>query len=134
MYGCTGVQVPPRFHTFYSHAVECVGVDVPYPQNLCVTIFTLSSYYWKLLEPPGTYTTLGFSWICPTPQYLCVIIFPTIRNYWSHLEPIRPQDSPGSALTPLPMRYHFPTAGNYWNHLEPIRPQDSPGCALPPST
>ena len=27
-------------------------------------------YYWKLLEPLGTYTTLGFSWMCPAPQYL----------------------------------------------------------------
>ena len=57
MYGCTGVQVPP-FHTFYSHALGCVGMRCHSP------------YYWKLLEPPGTYRTLGFSWMCPAPQYL----------------------------------------------------------------
>ena len=57
MYGCTGVQVPP-FYTFYSHALGCVGMRCHSP------------YYWKLSEPPGTYTTLGFSWMCPAPQYL----------------------------------------------------------------
>ena len=58
----------PPLHTFYSHALGCVGVDLPYSQNLRVTIFTHSPYYWKLLEPPGTYTTLGFSWMCPAPS------------------------------------------------------------------
>ena len=48
----------PPFHTFYSHALGCVGMRCHSP------------YYWKLLEPPGTYRTLGFSWMCPAPQYL----------------------------------------------------------------
>ena len=107
MYGCTGVQVPPPFHTFYSHAVGCVGVDVPYPQNLCITILLPFSpilptlgfswicpnpttyalpfpYFWKLWEPPGTYTTVGFSWVCPAPQYYGCH---TGGYYWNHLEP-----------------------------------------------
>ena len=44
----------PPFHTFYSHALGCVGMRCHSP------------YYWKLLEPP----TLGFCWMCPAPQYL----------------------------------------------------------------
>ena len=32
----------PPFHTFYSHALGCVGMRC------------YSPYYWKLLEPPGT--------------------------------------------------------------------------------
>ena len=32
----------PPFHTFYSHALGCVGMRCHSP------------YYWKLLEPPGT--------------------------------------------------------------------------------
>ena len=55
LHWCAG---PPPFHTFYSHALGCVGMRCHSP------------YYWKLLEPPGTYTTLGFSWMCPAPQYL----------------------------------------------------------------
>ena len=54
MYGCTGVQVPP-FHTFYSHALGCVGMRCH------------SLYYWKLLEPPGTPRILLD---VPHPQYL----------------------------------------------------------------
>ena len=79
----------PPFHTFYSHALGCVGMDLPYPQNLCVTIFTHSPYYWKLLEPPGTYMTLGFSWMCPAPQYLkCMAALmcrpPPFHTFYSH--------------------------------------------------
>ena len=55
MYGCTGVQVPPPFHTFYSHALGCVGMRCHSP------------YYWKLLEPPGTPRILLD---VPHPQYL----------------------------------------------------------------
>ena len=54
MYGCTGVQVPPPFHTFYSHALGCVGMCCHSP------------YYWKLLEPPGTPRILLD---VPHPQY-----------------------------------------------------------------
>jgi len=68
--------------------------------------------YWNLYDPR---ILLDLSY----PQYLCVIIFPTIRNYWSHLEPIRPQDSPRSALTPLPMHYHFPYYWKLWNLYDP---------------
>ena len=40
----------------------------------CVAILTTTGYYWNILEPPGTYTTLKEpSWILldvPCPQYL----------------------------------------------------------------
>ena len=39
LHWCAG---PPPFHTFYSHALGCVGMRCHSP------------YYWKLLEPPGT--------------------------------------------------------------------------------
>ena len=65
-----GVAGPPPFIHFIPMLWAVLEWICQYPQNLCVTIFTHSPYYWKLLEPPGTYTTLGFSWMCPAPQYL----------------------------------------------------------------
>ena len=63
MYGCTGVQVPPPFHTFYSHALGCVGM-------CCHSPYLLTYWnYWNHLE------LLGFSWMCPTPS---------TRNVWLH--------------------------------------------------
>ena len=118
LHWCAG---PPPFHTFYSHALGCVGVDLPYPQNLCVTIFTHSPYYWKLLEPPGTYTTLGFSWICPTSSTyaLSFSLLETIGTTWNLYDPRILLDLPYPQYLCVTI---FPTTGNYWNHLEPIRP------------
>ena len=70
-----------------------------------------SPYYWKLLEPPGTYRTLGFSWMCPAPQYLKCMAALVCRS-----PPLSYILFPCSGLCwhALP----FPTTGNYWNHLE----------------
>ena len=93
----------PPFHTFYSHALGCVGMRCHSP------------YYWKLLEPPGTYRTLGFSWMCPAPQYLKCMAALVCRS-----PPLSYILFPCSGLCwhALP----FSTSGNYWNHLEPIGP------------
>ena len=100
LHWCAG---PPPFHTFYSHALGCVGMRCHSP------------YYWKLLEPPGTYRTLGFSWMCPAPQYLKCMAALVCRS-----PPLSYILFPCSGLCwhALP----FPTSGNYWNHLEPIGP------------
>ena len=119
LHWCAG---PPPFHTFFSHALGCVGVDLPYPQNLCVTIFTHSPYYWKLLEPPGTCTTLGFSWICPTPSTYALsfsLLLETIGATWNLYNPRILLDLPYPQYLCVTI---FPTTGNYWNHLELIRP------------
>ena len=89
----------PPFHTFYSHALGCVGMRCHSP------------YYWKLLEPPGTYRTLGFSWMCPAPQYLkCMAALvcrsPPFHTFYSH------------ALGCVGMRCHsllLETIGTTWN-------------------
>ena len=127
---------PPPFHTFYSHALGCVGMRChsPYSWKLleppgtlvcrsppfhtfyshalgCAGICCHSPYYWKLLEPPGTYTTLGFSWMCPTPS---------TWNVWLHW-----CAGPPPFIHFIPMLWAvlacvaiLPTTGNYWNHLE----------------
>ena len=94
----TGVQVPP-FHTFYSHALGCAGMRCHSP------------YYWKLLEPPGTYTTLDPRILLdvPHPHYLkCMAALvcrpPHFHTFYSH------------ALGCVGMRCHSPY---YWKLLEP---------------
>ena len=95
MYGCTDVQVPPPFHTFYSHALGSVGMCCPSP------------YWWILLEPPGTprilldvphhqYLKCMAALVCRSPPpfihfipmlwavLACVAILPTTGNYWNH--------------------------------------------------
>ena len=57
MHWCAG---PPPFHTFYSHALGCVGMRCHSP------------YYWKLLEPPGT------------PRILLDVPTPSTWNVWLH--------------------------------------------------
>ena len=96
MYGCTGVQVPPPFHTFYSHALGCVGMRCHSP------------YYWKLLEPPGTPRILLD---VPHPQYLkcmaaLVCTSPPLHTFFPMLWAV------------LACVAILPTTGNYWNHLE----------------
>ena len=87
---------PLPFHTFYSHALGCVGMRCHSP------------YYWKLLEPPGTprilldvphpqYLKCMAALVCRSPPFIhfipmlwavlaCVAILPTTGNYWNHLE------------------------------------------------
>ena len=93
LHWCTG---SPPFHTFYSHALGCVGMRCHSP------------YYWKLLEPPGTprilldvphpqYLKCMAALVCRSPP-LSYILFPCSGLCWHAL--------PFSVLL------------NYWNHLE----------------
>ena len=84
----------PTCHTFYSHALGCVGMRCHSP------------YYWKLLEPPGTPRILLD---VPHPQYLkCMAALvcrsPPFHTFYSH------------ALGCVGMRCHSPY---YWKLLEP---------------
>ena len=97
MYGCTGVQVPPPFHTFYSHALASVGMRCPSP------------YWWILLEPPKTPRILLD---VPHPQYLKCMAALVCR-------------SPPPFIHFIPMLWGLlacvallHTGGYYWNHLE----------------
>ena len=97
MYGCTGVQVPPLFHAFYSYALGCVGMRCHSP------------YSWKLLEPPGTPRILLD---VPHPQYLKCMAALVCRSHppFIHFIPM-----PWAVLACVAI---LPTTGNYWNHLE----------------
>ena len=90
LHWCAG---PPPFHTFYSHALGCVGMRCHSP------------YYWKLLEPPGTpKILLGVP--PPVPEmYGCTgVQVPPFYTFYSH------------ALGCVGMRCHSPY---YWKLLEP---------------
>ena len=71
---------------------------------------------WKLhyLEPPGTYTTLRFSWMCPTPSTLNVWLQwcaspPPFHTFYSH---------PRLFWYALPSSLLVNTIGTTWNHVE----------------
>ena len=88
MAALVGLQVPHPFHTFYSHALGCVGMRCHSP------------YYWKLLEPPGTPRILLDvpHWCAGPPSpfihfipmlwglLACVALLHTGGYYWNHLE------------------------------------------------
>ena len=106
----------------------------------CVGILCTTGYYWNILEPPGTYTTLYEpSWIlldAPCPQYLkCKAAL--MCSYPPFIQCIHMLWGPRGCVG---MRWHSPY---YWillehtgttsNLYDPIRTVlDSPGCALPP--
>ena len=76
-YGCTGVQVPPPFHAFYSHP-KLFGHALPF-SILVDTIGTT----WNHVE------LLGFSWMCPTPSTWNVWLHwcagpPPFHTFYSH--------------------------------------------------
>ena len=68
MHSCTDVQLPPLSYNTFTCSGGLWGVLA------CVGILHTIGYYWNILEPPGTYTTLYEpSWILlgvPCPQYL----------------------------------------------------------------
>ena len=99
----------------------------------CVAILPTTGYYWSILEPPGTYTTLGFSWMCPPPipdMYGCtdVQLPPLSYNTFT---------CSGDLWGVPDMRWHSPYywillehIGTTWNLYDPMRTVlDSPGCA-----
>ena len=57
------------------------------------------------MEPPGTYTTLGFSWICPTPSTYALpfsLLLETIGTTWNLYDPRILLDVP---CPPVPEMY-----------------------------
>ena len=96
LHWCAG---PPPFHTFYSHALGCVGMRCHSP------------YSWKLLEPPGTPKILLD---VPRPQYLKCMAALVCRS-----PPLSYILFPCSGLCwdALPFSLLLETI-NYWNHLE----------------
>ena len=96
--------------------------------TLPVTIFTHSPYYWKLLEPPGTYTTLGFSWICPTPNTYALpfsLLLETIGAIWNLY------DRPNPTTYALAFSLLLETIGTTWNLYEPRMRLDAPCPPVP---
>ena len=107
----------PPFHTFYSHALGSVGMRCHSPYNwmLLEHIGTTTNHLkpsgnYTTLEPPGIYTTLRFSWMCPTPStwnvwlHWCAGPPPFIHFIYSH------------AMGCVGMRCHSPY---WWILLEP---------------
>ena len=94
---CWHVQVPPPFHTFYSHALGCVGMRCHSP------------YWWILLEPPGTPRILLD---VPHPQYLkCMAALVCRSPPFSYI--LFP--CPGVCWHALPFSLLLKTIGTTWN-------------------
>ena len=114
MHSCTDAQLPPLSYNTFTCCGDLWGVLA------CVGILHTIGYYWNILEPPGTYTTLYEpSWILlgvPCPQYLkCIAAlmcsYPRFHTIHSH------------ALGTSGVCWHaLASSIPSWNHLEPIRP------------